>query len=285
MQPITAPPASALPASRRTSRLGAARVDLSPAYVLHTTPYRETSLLVDVMTAQHGRLRLVARGARRPKSAYRGVVQAFQPLLISWFGRAELRTLHAAEWQGGLPQLSGLGLMCGFYLNELLLRLVPPEDAMPELFADYHQMLRVLSLGLTDKESALRRFELQVLQHLGYGLDLGVSFSSSSGQDFWCQYQHQQPWHLIAAEAVADSPTPCVLHSTLMQLGQQEPLLPLAKQQAKHLMRYVLNLYLGDQPLNTRNLLRELQPYELMPVVSHGAIDTPIFDSSTLIEE
>jgi DNA repair protein RecO (recombination protein O) len=87
------------------------------AFVLHSYPFRETSLILDVYSRQHGRLAIVARGARRPKSSLRGVLMNFQPLLLSWFGKGEVRTLHSAEWQGGQPYLQGTALMCGFYLN------------------------------------------------------------------------------------------------------------------------------------------------------------------------
>src|SRR5262245_64695563 len=103
--------------------MGAAspRVDQQPAYVLHSYPFRETSLVVETFTRDHGRVALMARGARRPRSAVRGVLLAFQPLLASWSGRSDLRTLVAAEREGVYAPLRGEALICGFYLNELLL--------------------------------------------------------------------------------------------------------------------------------------------------------------------
>ncbi|RBJ67219.1 DNA repair protein RecO, partial [Pseudomonas sp. MWU12-2534b] len=92
------------------------RVDKQSAYILHTQPYRETSLLLEVLTRDHGRFSLVARGARRPRSDLRGVLLPFQPLTLSWFGKGELRTLHGADWDGGVRPLTGLPLVCGFYL-------------------------------------------------------------------------------------------------------------------------------------------------------------------------
>jgi DNA repair protein RecO (recombination protein O) len=114
------------------------RQDAQPAFVLHTYPFRETSLVVEVFTRNGGRVGLVARGARRPRSALRGLLMAFQPLLLSWAGRSELRTLHKAEWQGGVPQLRGVQLMCGFYLNELLLKFLARDDPHDVLFSVYH---------------------------------------------------------------------------------------------------------------------------------------------------
>ncbi len=124
------------------------RQDAQPAFVLHTYPFRETSLVAEVFTRNAGRVGLVARGARRPRSALRGLLMAFQPLLLSWAGKSELRTLHKAEWQGGIPQLQGVGLMCGFYLNELLLKFLARDDPHDALFTFYHEAIVALAQRL-----------------------------------------------------------------------------------------------------------------------------------------
>jgi len=143
------------------------RVDRQPAYLLHAQAYRETSLLVEVLTPAHGRFTLVARGARRPRADVRGVLLPFQPLTLSWFGKGEVRTLHTAEWNGGVPQLSGLRLVCGFYLNELMMKLTARDDAEPRAFAVYDQAIRALAQADT-LSAVLRRYELRLLQALGY---------------------------------------------------------------------------------------------------------------------
>ena len=99
------------------------KVDHQPAFVLHSVPYKETSLIVELFTRDHGRVSVVARGARRPRAALRGLLLPFQPLKVGWFGKTELKTLAHADWQGALPQLGGVPLLAGLYLNELLLRL------------------------------------------------------------------------------------------------------------------------------------------------------------------
>src|SRR5436189_4699578 len=104
------------------------RHDDQPAFVLHAYPYRETSLIVEALTEAYGRVALVARGAKRPRSELRGLLQGFQPLLLSWAGGGELKTLQRAEWRGGLPRVGDSALLCGFYLNELLLKLLARED-------------------------------------------------------------------------------------------------------------------------------------------------------------
>ena len=147
------------------------RLEDEPAFVLHSYPFRETSLILEVFSRQHGLLPLVARGARRPKSAVRGLLMSFQPLSLSWFGKNELRTLHRAEWQGGQPQLQGTALLCGFYLNELLLNLMVRDDPHERLFDYYQQTLRRLAHG-ADHAATLRCFEKHLLQELGYALML-----------------------------------------------------------------------------------------------------------------
>jgi DNA repair protein RecO (recombination protein O) len=143
-----------------------------PAFVLHSYPYRETSLIVEAFTRHHGRIGLLAKGARRPKSALRGTLLAFQPLLIQWGGRGELRGLHSAEWQGGVAQLKGIGLMSGFYLNELLLRFLHRDDPHEGLFDLYAEAISALSTN-NRIAATLRRFEKFLLGELGYALTPG----------------------------------------------------------------------------------------------------------------
>src|SRR6266513_1723333 len=138
------------------------RRDDEPAFVLHTYPYRETSVIVEALTAAYGRVALVARGARRARSELRGVLQAFQPLSLSWSGAGELKTLVRADWRGGLPLVGGSALLCGFYLNELLLKMLPREDAHPQLFMDYRNTLTRLASG-DAQAPALRQFEVRLL--------------------------------------------------------------------------------------------------------------------------
>src|SRR5260221_1372947 len=117
------------------------RADHEAGYVLHTYAYKESSLIVEAFTRRVGRVSLLARGARRPRSAMRGVLLAFHPLRLSWSGAAELRTLAGAEWSGALNPLAGRGLMCGVYLNQRLLRLLPRADATEGVFACYGEAL------------------------------------------------------------------------------------------------------------------------------------------------
>ncbi len=230
--------------------------DAQPAYVLHTYPFRETSLVVEVFTRNFGRVGLVARGARRPKSALRGLMMAFQPLLMSWGGKTELRTLHKAEWQGGVPQLKGRGLICGFYLNELLLKFLAREDPHEDLFVVYHEA--VLSLAQESQpEGTLRRFEKHLLKELGYAISLDREADTGRQIDPQKRYTY----------LVERGPVPLDGRSEAQVEIEGKALLDLAcdnftdastLSQSKLLMRFLLNHYLGNQELHTRQLLREL---------------------------
>jgi len=145
------------------------RVQDSVAYVLHATSWRETSLIVQAFSREHGSVALVAKGAKRPYSTLRPVLQTFQPLLLSWSGAGEVKTLTRAE-SAGIHPLSGSALMSAWYMNELLLRLLPREDAHPQLFDAYAQALSSLALGGW-AAGALRCFEWTLLQETGYGSD------------------------------------------------------------------------------------------------------------------
>ena len=142
------------------------RADHEAGYVLHTYPYKETSLIVEVFTRRLGRVALLARGARRPRSAMRGVLLSFHPLRLSFSASAELGNLVSAEWAGALQPLAGQGLMCGFYLNELLLRLLPRDDPHEALFDAYAAALRDLSAD-GHFPPVLRTFEKRLLAELG----------------------------------------------------------------------------------------------------------------------
>ena len=152
----------------RTAR----RVTLAPAYILHHRPYRDTSRILEVLSRDHGRLSLFARGVRGPKAKLAAVLQPFQLLLLSWSARGEAAQLTAAESADQEPPLAAGCLMPSFYLNELLMRLTTRHDPLPELFDDYRGTLAGLRRG-QPLEATLRIFEKRLLDVLGYGVDLG----------------------------------------------------------------------------------------------------------------
>jgi DNA repair protein RecO (recombination protein O) len=149
------------------------RIQLAPAYILHHRPYRDTSRILEVITRDHGRLSLFARGVRGPKARLASVLQPFQLLLLSWSGRAEAAQLTGAESADHHPPMPAVCLMASFYLNELLMKLTTRHDPLPGLFDDYHATVEGLRQGLL-LEPTLRIFEKRLLEALGYGLDLAT---------------------------------------------------------------------------------------------------------------
>ena len=232
-------------------------MDSRPAYVLHSYPYRETSLIVEAYVSDHGRLPLMARGARRPKSSVRGVLLPFQPLLVSWTGKRELRTLTRAEWRGGYAPLRGQPLICGFYLNELLLKLLPRDDPHEELFEAYERTLEALAAGV-DPPALLRRFEIALLRELGYAvvLDRDVERDEPVARERSYVYvvERGPVSDLSAARNGVE-----LSGQTLIDMQSGSYTSAATQQESKALMRALINHYLGDQVLHTRQLLRDLQ--------------------------
>lgn len=232
------------------------RIDQQPGFVLHSYPYRETSLIVEVFSRDHGRIGLVAKGARRPMSQLRGVLMAFQPLLIDWSGGGEMKTLVRAEWQGGQPLLGGQALLCAYYLNELLMRLLPREDPHPVLFRAYGDALRALAAG-DGQEVILRRFELALLRELGYGLQLD---SDADGAPVRPELRYA---YIIERGAVPldeygiDDPS-VVAGRVLLDMARGDFREPETLAGAKALMRRLIQHYLGGQVLQSRRVFTEL---------------------------
>ena len=227
------------------------------AFVLHSYPFRETSLILDVFSRQHGRLAMVARGARRPKSSLRGLLMNFQPLLLSWFGKGEVRTLHSAEWQGGQPYLQGTALMCGFYLNELLLNLLARDDPHEQLF-DYYRATLYRLAHEADQGATLRCFEKHLLQELGYALVLDREAGSGKAIQAELCYRYAMERGALPDDGDARVGLP-VLGKTMLDMAADDYTDPTTAQQSKQLMRVLLNHHLGGKTLHTRELIKDLQ--------------------------
>ncbi|MBP8267522.1 MAG: DNA repair protein RecO [Zoogloea sp.] len=232
------------------------RVDQQPGFVLHSYPYRETSLIVEVFSRDHGRVGLVAKGARRPMSQLRGVLMAFQPLLIDWSGGGEMKTLVRAEWMGGQPLLAGQALLCAYYANELLMRLMPREDAHPRLHRAYGDTLRALAAG-ESQEVVLRRFELALLKELGYGLSLDVDADGEPvrGDARYAYIIERGP---VSIDGCSDDDTAVVTGKTLLDMASGDFREPETVVQSKALMRRLIQHYLGGQVLQSRRVFTEL---------------------------
>ncbi|MFH1869102.1 MAG: DNA repair protein RecO [Pseudomonadota bacterium] len=248
------------------------RVDGQAAYVLHQHPYSETSLVVDVFTRDHGRVPLLARGARRPRSAMRGMLMSFQPLELGWFGGGEVKTLARAEWLGGMPLLGGRCLLLGYYLNELLLKMLPREDAHAALFDAYAAALYALAAGGADAPE-LRRFEQTLLKELGYGLTLDVDVDSGLpvvAEQEYAFLIERGPVARVGAGAPCVPGTPLcgqatagemarLRGKTLLDMAADDYADPRTRLESRQLMRTLIAHHLGGKPLQSRRVFIELQ--------------------------
>ncbi len=223
--------------------------------MLHSYPFKETSLVVELFSQQFGRVAAVAKGARRPRSTMRGMLQSFQLLSGTWSGKNELKTLHSLDWSHGLVNLQGEALMCGFYLNELLLRLLPREDAHETLFTYYQATLLTLSKN-TELATHLRRFELKLLQELGYAVPL---IADEHGEIIHTNQQYQYVAEHGACQPNRQRNGVQLSGKTLLDMAKDDYADIATQSQSKQLMRYLLAHYLGDKPLHTRQLLIDLQ--------------------------
>jgi DNA repair protein RecO (recombination protein O) len=231
------------------------KVDGEEAYVLHSHPFRETSLIVEVFSRHYGRVALLARGARRPRSALRGVLMAFQPLELAWAGKGEVMTLVRAEWCGGQPLLSGEALFCGYYLNELLLNLLPREDAHEALFDRFADALLALSRQVD--EATLRTFEAALLRELGYGPTLAHD-AAGEPIDARALYRYEvEHGPVVLAGGTPD--TMAIAGKTLLDIAAGDFGDAQTLAQSKRLMRMLINHHLAGRPLNSRDIFRELQ--------------------------
>ena len=226
-----------------------------PIFVLHTYPFKETSLVVELFSKEFGRVAAVAKGARRPLSAMRGQLQSFQMLHAAWSGKNELKTLHSMEWADALLSLQGEALMCGFYLNELLLRLLPREDAHEALFDYYQATLKVLEKN-QHLATHLRRFELKMLQEMGYAVPL---LQDENGEAVLADKSYRYEAEYGACELHSTKSGVQLSGKTLLDMAGDDYANVQTQQQSKQLMRYLLTHYLGDKPLHTRQLLIDLQ--------------------------
>jgi len=245
---------------------------MDKGYVLHSYPYRETSLILQVWTEKHGRLGLVAKGARRPKSSSRSVLVPFQPIALDWFGRGELRTLKNAEPASPDTPLAGASLLSAFYLNELLLKLTTRDDPHEGLFAAYDSAiaeLRAISRLLPRASSlqiepVLRRFELKLLQELGYAVELAREAGSHAPIASEREYLYVVERGPVPAPAGADTPANAVrlAGQTLIDLERGDFASATTASQSKQLMRLLIHYSLNGQELATRSLVRDLQRLE-----------------------
>jgi DNA repair protein RecO (recombination protein O) len=227
-----------------------------PGYVLHSYPYQETSLIVELFTREFGRVSVVAKGAKRPHSALRSVLMPFHALTLDWSGKSELKTLRTAEWRGAFRLLKGRALICGFYLNELLLKLLQRDDPHDTLFDAYEQTLQAL-LEQGDHAIILRCFEKRMLCELGYALILDRDAQTHRPLEAHRNYQYIIDRGPVPADTQQNGIE--LLGQTLIDMNHDHYISAVTQQQSKSLMRTLIGHYLGNQILHSRQLLIDLQ--------------------------
>lgn len=229
---------------------------LQPAYILHTRPYRDTSLLIDTFTASQGRINLIAKGVRvmhGKKSRYKGSLQAFVPLLLSWRGKTDLMNLLNAEPNPvPMPHLTGKLLVCGLYLNELLTRLLYRYDPYPQLFQAYQTTLCSLSENPT---IALRLFEKKLLAELGYALHLDKDSLTNQAIVLHQFYQFIPSQGLVLCLNKSIPKQSVFSGASLLAMHHESWDIPMHLLDAKRLFRLALNYLLEGKTIRSRELL------------------------------
>lgn len=250
---------------------------LHPAYLLHRYDWSETSLILDLFTREQGRVVVAAKGAKRPYSQLRSVLLPFQRVNVNYGARrgrgemasdAEVQPLRTAEWAGGPAMLGGAALMTGFYLNELLMKLLARHDPHPALFDAYAQTLPALAVGDDlHVEAALRAFELVLLREIGLlpALDIVTLTQQSLPPS---QAHALRPESGIVAIAPGEPGIDAERWRALQRsldgndlADIQRACLP-ALAELKPMLRHLLHYHLGSSALRTRQLMMELQNLE-----------------------
>jgi len=237
-----------------------ARIESQPCFILHRRDFRNTSLIIEVFSADHGRVAMVSKGARRPKSRINALLQVFQPLLVSWTGKGELKTLVNVEAAEFVKPLAGSSYASAYYLTELIFRLLKPNDVHEGLFVSYAQALTALrenGHGNYSAEASLRLFEKRLLQELGYGLilehDANTGESIMEDREYYYVLEHGP----VECNSESIPQGPKLSGSSLIALANEKLSNDGCLHDCKRLMRTVLQNYLGDKPLQSRMLYNQ----------------------------
>jgi DNA repair protein RecO (recombination protein O) len=231
------------------------RVQQQPGYILHHRPFQDSSQILDVLSRDHGKLSIVARGARGAKSRLRGVLRPFMPLSLSWVQRTGLGTLTGAEVHGAPLSLTGDALLSGYYVNELLLHFLHKHDPQPYIFSIYEHTIRSL-VGAADVAPVLRDFEVELLRDLGYALNFDVEAGSHEPLDAEKFYKYRVERGPVCVD---ESDDPLVLSgATLQAISRRQFDTPEVLRAANRLLRDVIAFHLDGKELKSRKVLVDL---------------------------
>lgn len=234
------------------------------AFVLHSRPWSETSLMLDLFSEESGRVKAIAKGARSRRSNLKGALQPFTPLLVRWGGRGDVKTLRSAEAVSLALPLSGIHLYSALYVNELVSRVLEQETRFSGLFFDYLNCIQTLAAGSGSPEPALRRFELALLGHLGYGVDFLHCAGSGEEVSDTMTYRYREEKGFIASLVIDNS---SFTGRDLRALATREFPDVDSLRAAKRFTRIALKPYLGGRPLKSRELFRQFVPKKRAPAV------------------
>ena len=232
------------------------RIQNEPAWLLHHRPFRDSSQILDILSLDQGRLAVVAKGSRGAKSKLRGILRPFLPLQLSWFIRSDLGTLTGAEMNGAPLSLSGDALLSGYYVNELILKLLHRHDPQPEIFAAYSRTIERLAGG---KEVAayLRQFEIELLRILGYALNLDHDTETTEPLRPQQQYEYRVEQGLVP---VSDRDGPMVFRGAEIDAIQNQQFAdPAVLKNAGSLLRNVIAYHLDGRELKSRKVLKDMR--------------------------
>ncbi len=227
------------------------RFSIHDAYILHSRSYKESSLLIDLFTRDYGRVSVVAKGAKKKKRSSSGVLQPFTPILVSWIGKTELHTLTNVELNGVFKYLYGTNLLCGYYINELILRFLHKEDPHETLYNAYSEVISNLK-SEKNIEPVLRQFECVLFQELGYGLNLTIDAETGKkidpGKTYYFEIEQGPVLEKLTDNSVL------VSGETLLSLDTKKLIGKKTLSESKKLMRCIINYYLAGKPLKTHQL-------------------------------
>lgn len=233
------------------------RVELQAAYVLHSRPFRETSLIVDVLTPDYGLLSLIAKGVRsntKTAKLKRAMIQPFQPLLISWIGSGELKNLTDIDTQGLPLVLKNERLYSAFYVNELILKLLRKYDCQSSVY-DYYQASLELMISTELLELVLRRFEFTLFEYLGFGINFITDCESGEGINSADNYLYI-PQKGFKKSSISQTNQVLVNGGIITDIVNGDYSTEALKT-AKYICRKEVASHLGNKPLNSRQLFKQ----------------------------
>lgn len=232
------------------------RVQQQTAFILHHRPFRDSSQILDVLSRDHGKLALVARGSRGARSRLKGVLRPFMPLSISWFMKSDLGTLTGAEVNGAPLRLSGDALLSGYYVNELILHFLHRHDPQPEVFDAYAQTIQSLAAAGDDVAPCLRQFEIELLRQIGYALNLDHEYGSNAALVAEHHYEYRVEQGPVAVSRTAGQLV--FSGKMLAAIAAQRFHEPDVLHAGSRLLREVIAFHLGGKELKSRKVLLDI---------------------------